>query len=80
MNKVASSSSSRNVLRGANKLVDMANSAQRVGRALDETNDDACFITQPATIPIGTSGYQNDLAEVFENVADSIMRQDIIQI
>ena len=76
MNKVAS----RNILRGANKLVDMANSAQRVGRALDEINDDGCFITQPATIPIGTSGYQNDLAEVFENVADSIMRQDTIQI
>ena len=67
-------------MRGANKLVDMANSAQRVGRALDEINDDGCFITQPATIPIGNSGHQNDLAEVFENVADSIMRQDTIQI
>ena len=67
-------------MRGANKLVDMANSAQRVGRALDEINDDGCFITHPATIPIGNSGHQNDLAEVFENVADSIMRQDTIQI
>ena len=76
MNKVAS----RDILRGANKLVDTANSAQRVGRALYEINDDDCFITQPATIPIGTSGHQNDLAEVFENVADSIMCQDTIQI
>ena len=63
MNKVAS----RNILRGANKLVDMANSAQRVGRALDEINDDVCSITitQPVTIPIGTPGHQNDLAERF---------------
>ena len=37
-------------------------------------------ITTTATIPIGTPGHQNDLAEVFENVADSIMRQDTIQI
>ena len=66
-------------MRGANKLVDMANSAQRVGRALDEINDDDSFITQPATIPIGTSGYHNDLAEVFENVADSIVRPNTIQ-
>ena len=58
MNKVAS----RNILKGANKSVDTANSAQRVGRALDEINDDDCFITQPATIPIGTPGHQNDLA------------------
>ena len=42
-----------------------ANSAQRVGRALDEINDDGCFITQPATTPIGTPGHQNDLAERF---------------
>ena len=67
-------------MRGANKLVDTANSAQRVGRALDDINDDDCFITQPATIPTGNSGRHNDLAEVFENVADSIMRQDTIQI
>ncbi len=46
MNKVAS----RNILRGANKLVDTANSAQRVGRALEEINDDVCSIIQPATI------------------------------
>ena len=77
MNKVAS----RNILRGANKLVDTANSAQRVGRALDEISDDGCLIIQPATTPIGIPGHQNDLAEVFENnVADSIMRQDTIQI
>ena len=76
MNKVAS----RNILRGANKLVDTANSAQRVGRALDEIHDDVCSIIQPATPPIGTPGHQNDLAEVFENVVDSIMRQDTIQI
>lgn len=48
MNKVAS----RNILRGANKLVDTASSAHRVGRALGEINDDACFIIQPATSPI----------------------------
>ena len=76
MNKVAS----RNILRGANKLVDTANSAQRVGRALDEINDDDCCIIQPATSsPVGTPGHQNDLVEVSENVADSIMRQDTIQ-
>ena len=34
----------------------------------------AVFIIQSATIPIETPGHQNDLAEVFENVADSIMR------
>ena len=60
-------------MRGANKLVDTANSAQRVGRALDEIIDDGCSIIQPTTTPIGTPRHQNDLA-------DSIMRQDTIQI
>ncbi len=36
MNMVAS----RNILRGANKLVDTAYSAQRVGRVVDEISDD----------------------------------------
>ena len=51
-----------------------------MGRALDEINDDVRSIIQPATTPIGTPVHQNDFAEVFENVADSIMRQDTIQI